>query len=473
MADFSEIYNKMGVDYDINTMTYRFGVIMIALGINITDDIPVLSPETRIEFLTYKMTPQTERLLLLFAARVITESELINLNNITKDISGVLKNAEDFIKADNNRTEKERMLPEVFRKALICAAVSYKYADDDELLSFDDARKLISLECAVIEEGYVKISHKKLFRLLAENGEPFTYINELDHAENNIDNIFGNDEVDKGNTSSDDYPFMMNPKRLIYYCEVFRKPYGTDFIKYAYENGIKADDQFVSRFEKYRRDIKCKFTIDSHERKRHICGDTVNQFDYFLNVESDRMSIDRRETITVDDDTERSDKELMRIALDRFCGKQPVQNNTVLEVLHDRKKFLFIVKDHDYIPLDSEKFRSRLFDFEDVWGKIISYTAEHPLRIVNGALEIPVEFLDIFDADIREYAANLIAEQYSRHFGHKGKNKVITKLSTLEANAAESSGAAQQRREQQEKLKQERIKKFNEDRANRGDSSEG
>lgn len=103
MADFSEIYNKMGVDYDINTMTYRFGVIMKALGINITDDIPVLSPETRIEFLTYKMTPQTERLLLLFAARVITESELINLNNITKDISGVLKNAEDFIKADNNR----------------------------------------------------------------------------------------------------------------------------------------------------------------------------------------------------------------------------------------------------------------------------------------------------------------------------------------------------------------------------------
>jgi hypothetical protein len=108
-----------------------------------------------------------------------------------------------------------------------------------------------------------------------------------------------------------------------------------------------------------------------------------------------------------------------------------------------------------------------------VWGKIISYTADHPLKIVNGALEIPVEFLDMFDENIREYAGNLIAEQYSRQLGHRGKNKVITKLSTLEANAAENSGAAQQRREQQEKLKQERIKKFNEDRANRDDSSEG
>ncbi|MCR5167107.1 MAG: hypothetical protein K6C13_07820 [Oscillospiraceae bacterium] len=475
MTEHGDFFKNMNSNYDVNTAVYRFSVVAHAMGMEDDEDIPIVPEKYRSNIMKAGMTAQIERLLFLFAAGVITDDELYELYCISKgkDISDLLIGAEKFIKENNERTEKERMLPEVFRKVLMCAAVSATYSDDGECLSFDDARNIVQLKCADIVNGYVKIGDIELFKLLADCGESFGNPGEEIYVEQNLENIFGNDIVKNGNTNSNDYPFMMNPKRLVYYSRVFRKPYGTGFIRYAYENGIKADEQFVSRFEKYRRDIKCKFTIDSHERKRHICGDTVNQFDYFLNVEGDRMSIDRRETITVEDDTERSDKELMRLALDKFCGNQAVQNNTVLEVLHDRKKSLFIVKDHDYIPLAPEKFRSRLFDFEEVWGKIISYTAEHPLKIVNGALEIPVEFLDMFDENIREYAGNLIAEQYSRQLGHRGKNKVITKLSTLEANAAENSGAAQQRREQQEKLKQERIKKFNEDRANRDDSSEG
>ena len=98
---------------------------------------------------------------------------------------------------------------------------------------------------------------------------------------------------------------------------------------------------------------------------------------------------------------------------------------------------------------------------------------EHPLKLINCKLEIPIEFINQFDADIREYAANLIAEQYSRQRGHSMGNKVISKLSELEEDAAEKSGEAQKRREQQEKLKEERRKQFEAEKAKRASSTEG
>ena len=473
MADYGELYKKMGEDYDVNTAAYRFAVILKTLNYSLPEDIPVLTSDTASELLTQDMSGQIEKLLFLFGADVITEEDVNRLFGISQDISGVLNEAESFLKMDNKRTEKERMLREVFRTALVCAAVSAQYTSEDERLSFDDARKIIGLKSVEIVNGYVKVRNKNLLELLIKCGESFGHAGTNVEADNNIENLLGDEDVRNGNTGSACYPIMMTPKHLKYYDDVFNRAYGADFIEYAVEHDIKPDEQYISRFEQYRSDIKCKFTISSYERKRRICGDKINQFDYFLNVENEKLNVDRRDTVTVDQETEKSEEELLRIALDKYCGKIPVQNDTVLEVLHNQKIMLFVIKDHDYVPLESESFRSRLFDLEEMWGKIIAYTGEHPLKLINGKLEIPIEFINQFDVDIREYAANLIAEQYSRQRGHSMGNKVISKLSELEEDAAEKSGRKQRMREQRERLKQERRKSYEPDNSDSENNTEG
>ena len=474
MAEHEKFFDNIGTVFDVQTAAFRFAVVSKALGYN-EEDIPVIPVMYRNKLLKAGMTSQIERIVFLFAAGVITDEELHELFLIVKgkDISGQLKDAEDFLKADNNRTERERMPSEIFRKVLKCAAVSVKYTNDYERVSFDDARNIVALDYAKIVDGFVKVSDKELFRLLAESGEHFGYPKEAPKPDSNIENMFGHEDVQNGVVESENYPYMLNPKRLKYYGEVFGKPYGADFIKYAFAHDIRPDEHYLEKFSDYRRDIKCKFTIDSHERKRYICGDKINQFDYFLNVESERLNVDRRETITLNDAVVRSDDEMMRLALAEFCGKFPTQNETVLEVLHDRKKALYVVKDNDFIPLDPETFRSRLFDFDDVWGKIISYTTKTPLRVVNGVLEIPVDLIRSFDEKDRPYVENIITEQYSSQISHSRGNRVISKLSELEEDAAEKSGEAQKRREQQEKLKEERRKQFEAEKAKRASSTEG
>ena len=138
MADYGELYKKIGEDYDVNTAAYRFA------NYPLPEDIPVLTSDTASELLTQDMSGQIEKLLFLFGADVITEEDVNRLFGISQDISGVLNEAESFLKMDNKRTEKERMLREVFRTALVSAAVSAQYTSEDERLSF---LKAITTHC--------------------------------------------------------------------------------------------------------------------------------------------------------------------------------------------------------------------------------------------------------------------------------------------------------------------------------------
>ena len=175
MAEHGDFFKSMNNKYDVNTALYRFSVVAHAIGMEDDEDIPVVSEKCRVNISKVRMTAQIERIIFLFAAGVITDEELYNLFLVTKakDITDLLINAEKFLKEDNERTEKERMLPEVFRKVLMCAAQSAAYTSDDERLTLDDARIIVALKCADIVNGYVKVKDIGLFKLLAECGESF------------------------------------------------------------------------------------------------------------------------------------------------------------------------------------------------------------------------------------------------------------------------------------------------------------
>ena len=472
MSDFGEIYENLNEKYDVNTAVYRFAVISKSLGVTAEEETEEVPLNIRTEILSSLMTAQKERALFLFAAGAITADDLHTLSHISQDICGVLGSAEDFLKEQIKQSEKSRMNREDFINALMCAAISYGYAK--EKLSFEDGRTLAGLKCAKIVKGYVKISDEELFRTLAGYGEPFGNIDIKGQVyEQTPENIFKSESFKNGDISNDEYSFMLDPKRLIYYEKIYYKPFGKDFIGYAHEHNIPADEDILKRYSVYCAEIKCRFIISSYDRKRNICGDKINQFDYFVNVTGSSIATDHSETIMLSSQVEKSDDELILTALNEYCGRVPVQNDTVLEVRHAGKISLFVIRDGEYLKLKNEDFRKRLFDFDEIWGEITAFTADNPMKLTNGSLEIPVEFLRKFAEQDRGYAENLIREQFLRQRERRNGGGVIGKLDELISHAKETDEKNKALKEQQQELIDRKTAEFNAAKAGRGKPTEG
>lgn len=434
----SDVYRDQDKAYTLATAAYRFAVVSKVCGIGDIDEVNTLS---RTDLLAVKGKPMTEtleRLLLLYGAGIIDFTVVEELLKINSDISCVLAQAEDFLIEQMQYYEKIRMSEDKIRDIIRCSAKSRLYAEKNAI-SFDEAKTIASLDIAKIVNGFVKIPDYELLKLLVLNGEPFGYLSdgrELYVETNNTDNILGNPDVRDGNIESEDYPFMVNPRRIIYYDKVVKLLYGADFLEHCVKYNIDIDDNITSQYERYIRNIKCGFTVNCCHRKRRICGEKVNQFDYFTNIRNEAISFDKSEKIDVKPVSEKTDEELMKMALDEFCTKYPVGEETVLEVHNQGKISLYVIKDSAYIPLDKEEFRKALFEYDVIWGKIQAYATKHSIKAVNGKVEIPMELIREFDDKDKAYAQNIITEQYSRQTENKG-GRVFTTLSDLMAKAAD------------------------------------
>ena len=455
----NSVYGRQAKDYTLSTAAFRFAVVSKVCGLDNIDDVQILDSKQFRGICGKPMTETLERLLLLYGAGIIDFTVIEDLVTIKEDISDVLRTAEEFLIDQMQKYEKLRMPLDVFNELLLCSAKSVSYCGNDPI-TFDEACNLNNIGCATIVSGLVKVNDYEIMKLLAENGEEFGNMApgipfEIEY---DINNYLGNPEVQAGNVESIEYPCMAHPKHLIQYNKVIKLLYGADFLRHLSKQRMPVDNSIMARYEGYLNHIKCEFNIHCCHRKRNVCGDKVNQFDYFTNINNDALAFDKMERVNIKPASEKSDDELMRMAVDEFCSRSPVVNGDVLEIHNQGKITLLYVKDGQYIPLNSDDFRSSLFNYKEVWGKIQEYATEHNIKAVNGVVQIPMELINEFNENDREYAKNLIIEQYSRQTEHKGGH-VLTKLSELMAAASEEMAKSEKLKKHQADLKQETANK--------------
>lgn len=463
----SEVYKSVGSGYTVNTAVYRFAVVSRVCGVQSDDELKYLSDEKYRKIQGRPMTETLERLLFLYGAGIVGFEVVEQLLNINKDVSDVLESAEEFLIKQYADYDGLRIPAKVIAKIIQCSAVLKNFADINAV-SFDEAREIAAIPCVEIVDGYVKIKNIELFKLLLEIGEDFGYVSpagDISEPEADITNILGNERVNAGDTASPEYPFMLRPKRIIYYERIRKQLYAADFLKYAVENNIPIDADIDEQYERYLRHIKCSFYINCYYRKRRICGDIYNRFDYLGNINNADLIADKSEKIEIHPITENTDEELISMALTEFSVKIPIQNETILEVHNQGKVNLFVFNDNRFIPLVQEELYKNLFDYGAIWGKIQEYVVDHNIKASNGAVEIPVELMEKFSEEEKPFAEALIAEQYSRQCENKGGNRVISNLLDLINNAK----TEMERATKQKQLKQAQIKKHEEDMSKRED----
>ncbi|MBQ4485920.1 MAG: hypothetical protein II936_02810 [Oscillospiraceae bacterium] len=449
----SDVYKNIGTAYNLQTAVYRFSIVSRVCGINDTDEVQILPQNEVNNIECFPMTETLERLLFLYGAGIIDFKTFRKLRDVKHDISDVLRDAENFLIKQHELYEQERFPTDKLPDVITCAALSKIYAGNDSL-TFDDVRNICSLESIKIVNGCVKVADVEMMKLLLDLGELFQHCNEkmiYPEPETDKTNILGNDDFMNGDINAEGYPFMVHPKRLMYYEKIYRQIYGVEFLKYAVKCGLSFDDELIDRYGRYIRRVKCSFDISCYHRKRRICGDIVNQFDYFTNIHNDKPAADGTQHIELKVSREETDETLVDMAMHEFMLKVPVQNETVLEVHNQGKIRLYVLRDEQFIPIEADSFRTQLFDHDSIWQKIQNYAADHNIRAVNGIVEVPMELIGLFSDEERPYAERLIKEQYARQIDNKG-GKIISKLSDLMAHAATQMGIA----EEKSKLKAKR-----------------
>ena len=434
----SDVYKNITTDYNVQTAVYRFWVVSKVCGMKDTDEVREMPQNdlNKINFLS--MTETLERLLFLYGAGIIDFKTIDRIHKIKDDVSDVLRDAEDFLIAQQETYERERFPADKLSDVILCSALSKVYAGKD-CMTFDDVRNLCSLDSIKIVNGCIKVADKELMDMLLDLGEFFQNCNDKEifpGPETDISNILENDDFKRGDIYAEGYPFMVYPKRLLYYEKIRKQIYGIEFLKYAVKCGLSFDDDLIDKYGRYIKRVKCSFDISCYHRKRSVCGDTVNQFDYFTNVHEDTAGADGTEHIELSILTEETDEKLVNMALHEFSLKVPIQNDTVLEVRNQSRIKLFVYRNDEFIPIEAENFRKQLFDYDSIWQTIQNYAADHNIRAVNGKVEVPLELMELFDEDNKPYAERMIREQYARQIDNKG-GKIISKLSDLISNAAE------------------------------------
>lgn len=473
---YKEVCGRMGRDYNVTTAMYRFAVVSRVWGVPLNDEVNVLNAGNRSVIESCHMTETLERLLFLYGAGIIdftVITELVYMGAEDVDISDVLEDAERLIITQIKEYNEVRIGKDIFTKIFLLCAAARKFMPD-ESLTFDEARSLCGSSTVKIVDNFVRVTDRRLLELMMSNNEPFGYFDRVNHRITTEDkeNILTNDDVSAGNDEGKYYPVSLKPRRVLFYDEISKLLYGADFLEYSIKLGYGLGEDYKERYDKYIRRIKCLFNIRVYHRRRRVCGETYNIFDYVTNVNNTSEKPAKDIEIELIPDKEKTTDELIHEALVRFCSKEPVQNETILEVRNQGKIYLFVVCGDTFKPVDSETFHRRLFDYEKLWGIIHEYTMEHSIAVRDGCVEVPVELMKKFTDEEKPYAEALVKEQYARQ-SEQGSKKIISTLSVLISGAEEEFKKKEELEKHQAALKNEQAQKLNESMSNRGPSVEG
>lgn len=469
-------YNYAGNSGMTYTMIFRYAAISAVWGMEISKDIELKSfSEEAVNILKAEQHSEiADRLIFLFGAGVISEETAINLIRSSKaDFFEDIIAAENAVIAGEDKDPQDRLTYEQIENILLCSANSKKYSEIQPI-SFDEAQIIAGLPHIAFINGMVKITDEEYYKFLVDLGEQFGTLTDEDkiRIEEVKENLIECEDVQKGEINSKYYPFAVNLRRIMRYSSVFDKPYGKDFILFSKENGLPVDDKFVSRYEEYVKKIKLHFTVKSYTRKQHICGDKVNWFDYSLSSETaaaDNLSADYVKEIDLDVSEKYSDKELVSKAALKFRGIVALPENAVIEVFHNNKKYLYILRNSELSELDNDKFHTMLFDFNKIWSIIQLCSRSRQIKVVNDKITIPETFMNEIAPNEREYAERIIKEQYSRMKEQRKNNKLIQTLSEIKAAAEAERAKINEQQTATEKKQKELADKM----AKRGSSTEG
>ena len=451
-------------DTDMQTMLFRYSIMVDVFNAHLPAELKCqyhLSDVLKKKILRQPYSEQNDRLILLFGMGIIGEATLkeLVLHNKTDFLSDVIK-LEDRVRTDEDKNESERLSYETLEQIILLCANSQKF-DEFSPLPFEQAEKLISNSHIFIENGFVKCD-KDMAMLVNESGGQMGYYDE------NSDSIFIEKPeyvaaalADNYDVSSETAPIVTDYKALLCYSYVYDLLYGREFIKYASDNHIPCDKNYVTAYEKYLKKIKLTFNIKAYTKKRNICGNKVNYFDYAFNtVENNELvqtALNADEAysaeIVLDVNENYTDAELTVKALNKYKNSRQLLDKTVIEIMHGNNILLYIYDSGNFTAIDSTSFRNQLFDFDKIWSVIQLCSRDGSLKRVNNTITIPQKYLNEIEPNQREYAERMISEQYSRMLRNRRVNPLVQSLNDLKVAAEQNMEAIQKEKAEKAALK--------------------
>lgn len=422
-----------------NVLT-RYAILAKIYGTEIPNNIEIKQlPKDKANLLRNEnYTENTDKLLYLYGVGILDEN---TLDLLIRGFKGNIRNdviaAENRAIEDNGKNPDDRLTPKLLQNALLCAAYSKKY-DKLQTISFDEALEMTELPHVCITDGKMRARDVDFLKFLYEIEEPVGNYGE--DAEVYIeDRANVKAFVETENVEMDKSPVILNMKNAVIYSKLFDKDYGRDYIKYAVENKIPLKIDCDKEYSEYVAKVKLHFEIRHYERRRNICGNRVNWFDYAPSV--DGAITDNLATLTKTKsiDLKLSDKydnaDLTEKAAASYQSKFPFADDTVLEVYHDNTVELMIYQNKKFESVDKKMFHKQLFDFDKIWSIIQLCSRNGQLRKMNDRIVIPESVWNEIAIEEREYADRLIREQYIRQEERRKSNKLLISLSDMKANA--------------------------------------
>ncbi len=488
------IYDYCGCEDTIIPFVWRGAFIAKICGIEIPDDMNFIcmSEKEYNEFASEQYSDALAHLLIMYGSGFIGYENARDLSKDAAKYSEEIYAAERFIIRQSEKDEKEQVTQELVEKIFLCTVNSKKYPEM-QTVTFDIAQRLCEGPYTVIRNGFVFVKDVGFYTLLVNVGESMGcfHADKLSvytgnqcmsgiSAENIEKELFPpKEEKDEKERSGEkkkaekkeekfpELPFLLNLVNICYIQDIYGKPYSVEFIAYAKANNIPFDDNFAREYDRYVREQKLRVTVSATAKKRNICGEPANWFDYCTTKYLDKkIVIDEAYDLTeqidlfgkVNKEIKLNDEFLIDTALNGFIEEHTLTDNTVIEVTFCGKKYLYLFKinGNEKIPLESEKFRRIPFDYNNVWTTVMEWSRSKLIQKKGNEIVVPESEMEKIAEPDREYAKRMIEEQYSLK---KSDNRMLQKLSELKSYAKSQMDL----KEQQAALKKERKKGIQED----------
>lgn len=437
-------------DADMQTMIFRYSVLVDVFGARLPNELKCenkLSDELKKKILRRPYTEQIDRLIFLYGTGIISENALKNLvlHNDSDFLSDVLE-LENEVRKNEGADETDILSYEQLQKIILLCANSKKY-EDLSSVSFNEVLEIISSSHVFItNDGFIRCD-KDLTSFLNDIEEPFGFY-DTDSDEMRIEaaEYVSAAVSDNYDILSDKSPVAFDCSHVRYVLKVYDKLYGKDFITYAVEYGLPFDEDYFNEYEKYLNNVKLCFDFKAYPKKREICGNKVNYYDYAVNsIEENKLvsselnaADDYTVSIKLDVDEPLSDSELIEKAMRKYRTSRQLIDEMIIEVTHAGKTSIYIYKDENISAVDAAEFRRQLFDFNKIWGIIQMCSREKKIKRSGDVITLPQEFIDEIPPDQREYANNMIKEQYRLLVQKRQSNKHLQTLNDIRAAASEN-----------------------------------
>lgn len=457
-----QIYNYCTEKSVIGSELWRAAFIAKIGNIKVPDDIEVRTiPDDKIPTISSeRFSDALAHLLIMYGAGYISYANLDSIARNADKYKADIYAAESFVIKQSNMDDKERVSEHLIQNMLFCCINSKKYSEI-QTIGFDKAQALCETAYTTIRNGFVFIKDVNFLTFLLNADEPMgvfgpekikiltidQFRQEFPDNKSIEDRLNPKRDDNKKNDIPDndimpDMPFVLNLNNLYYILQIYDRPYAVEFICYAKEKGIPFDENFSKEYSAYIRRNKRQFTVSAISRKREICGDEINWFDYGTTRYADKkILIDSKFDLTehidlsdkMSDDADISDEELAERAVERFLEHKHFPDKTVLEITFCGKKILrLLVGGKLADTLNSEKFRKIPFDYNNVWTTVMEWSRSKLIQKKGNSIVVPDSEMQKLNEKDRKYAERMIEEQYSLK---KGGNKMLQKLSELKSYA--------------------------------------